>query len=210
MVKILPNGEIVADDDPRLPSTSAPQRRHPGASTNASSPPGSAANTSSSSSWSFGLGSPAVDGASGRGGIGAPSGGGRGNNGANAANDVQVESVTIFDLINEKMLEAGFPRLSLGPYSVEPIAVIGTCFALLLFGLPGLLLSLVLFFVVKFSRHGVPSLSDVTGGGAERVQESGRRTGSGRTMDGHDSSPEDQRKNPEEEKWGAGKRLGGR
>jgi len=118
--------------------------------------------------------------------------------------------VTIFDLINEKMLEAGFPRLSLGPYSVEPIAVIGTCFALLLFGLPGLLLSLVLFFVVKFSRHGVPSLSDVTGGGAERVQESVPRTGSGRTMDGYDSSPEDQRRSPEEEKWGAGKRLGGR
>jgi len=217
MVKILPDGEIVADDDPRLQSTNSNvnQRRHPQQpnipSTHGS--PGNASSSSSSpSSWSFGLGSPAEQGATGRGGIGTPTnvgGGGRGDNGAGA-----VESITVFDLINEKMIEAGFPRLNLGPYPVEPIAVVGTCFALLLFGLPGLILSLGLFFVVKFSRHGVPTLNDFVGGRRiEGGNEEMRRDGGGGRGGGGESSRGEtpaRRRSPEEEKWGAGQRLGGR
>jgi len=214
MVKILADGEIVADDDPRLQSstTNLNQRRPPNASAfNVSTPP----TNSSSSSWSFGLGNPAADGAAGRGGIGAPTnhGAGRAGGGGNEddAAGGRMESVTIFDLANEKMIEAGFPRLNLGPYSVEPIAVVGTCFALLLFGLPGLLLALGLFLVVKFSRHGVPSLSDMTGGRRVEGEEEGarRRGGGGRDLTSAER-PETRRRNPEEEKWGSGQRLGGR
>ena len=214
MVKILADGEIVADDDPRLQSagTNLNQRRPPNASAASAATPQS--NSSSSSSWSFGLGNPAADGAAGRGGIGAPSnyGAGRGAGGGDHddAAGGRMESVTIFDLANEKMIEAGFPRLNLGPYSVEPIAVVGTCFALLLFGLPGLLLALGLFFVVKFSRHGVPSLSDFTGG--RRIE--GEEVEGARRGRGADNAPVDRperrRRSPEEERWGAGQRLGGR
>lgn len=222
-MKILANGEIVADDDPRAQQTpnNASQSRPP--RSNVSSTP-SQSNPDSSSSWSFGLGNPAADGGAGggRGGIGTPSNNGVGGGGRGDNNDaVQTESVTVFDLVNARMLEAGFPRLNLGPYSVDPIAVVGTCLALMLFGLPGLVLSLGLFLAVKFSNHGIPSIADFTGGG-----EGGARGGTGRVaqrsqrsearrdlMDERgDGSPDGhpQRRNPEEEKWGKGQRLGGR
>ena len=215
-MKILANGEIVADDDPRAQQTpnSASQRRP--TRSNVSSPTTSSnPDSSSSSSWSFGLGNPAADGGAGgggRGGIGTPTNtGSRG--GANNNDGVQTESVTVFDLINARMLGAGFPRLNLGPYSVDPIAVVGTCIALLLFGLPGLVLSLGLFLAVKFSSHGIPSIADFTGGGAaggggaERIQRSNGRRNS---MDGDADERDSRRKSPEEEKWGTGQRLGGR
>ena len=225
MVKILPNGEIVADDDPRLPSSNTNDTRRRAQQQQQQPPPRIASprgadGGSNSSSWSFGLGSPAVEGAQGRGGIGTPTnaGAGAGNNNNNNEGS-RVESVTVFDLLNERMIDAGFPRLHLGPYPVEPVAVVGTCFALMLFGLPGLILSLVLFFVVKFSRHGVPSLNDLIGGGrgGERRVERGpevRRDarGGGGGGDG-DGMPERRRQppnSPEEEKWGTGHRLGGR
>jgi len=224
-MRILANGDIVADDDPRAQQTSnnAFQRRTPQPNVS-STPSRSGPDSSSSSSWSFGLGNPAADGGAGggRGGIGTPTDnggavGGRGDiDGA-----VQTESVTIFDLINSRMLEAGFPRLSLGPYSVDPIAVVGTCIALLLFGLPGLVLSLGLFLAVKFSQQGIPSIADFTGGGGAGGAAGGRRRGgtdrrSEVRRDSRDegeerSSTEGQlRRSPEEEKWGPGQRLGGR
>lgn len=225
-MKILANGEIVADDDPRVQPTSnnATQRRS-ARSSNIPSSASSDQTASSSSSWSFGLGSPTADGGvgGGRGGIGSPTNNtaaGGGHGGGNGA-DARVESVTIFDLINARMIEAGFPRLNLGPYAVEPIAVVGTCVALLLFGLPGLVLSLGLFLAVKFSQSGIPSLAELTGGGAIA---SGGGDGTGvsrgggvgrggrRRLDerGDGSVPDTPKRTAEEDKWGPGQKLGGR
>jgi len=222
-MKILANGEIVADDDPRAQQipNNASQRRPPRSNVSPTHP--SPNSNPSSSSWSFGLGNPAADGGAGggRGGIGTPTnnGGGRGGGrGGDQDPAVQVESMTVFDMINARMLEAGFPRLNIGPYAVEPIAVVGTCFALLLFGLPGLVLSLGLFLAVKFSQHGIPSVAQLSGGGAgavgvgreERSQGlNGRRDlQEGRADEVGGSSGSG--KTPEQEKWGPGQRLGGR
>ena len=121
--------------------------------------------------------------------------------------------MTVFDMINARMLEAGFPRLNIGPYAVEPIAVVGTCFALLLFGLPGLVLSLGLFLAVKFSQHGIPSVAQLSGGGAGAVgggsEErshglNGRRNLQGGRADESEGSS-GSGKTPEEEKWEKGR-----
>lgn len=60
--------------------------------------------------------------------------------------------VSVFTLINQKLLDFGVPRFNVGSYVVEPIALVGMILAGLLFGLPGLLFGGVLFMVVMSSQ----------------------------------------------------------
>lgn len=79
--------------------------------------------------------------------------------------------VSVFTLINQKLLELGIPRFSVGPYTVEPIALVGMILALLLFGLPGLLFGGVLFLVVMSSQTAAPAGNQrrAAGGGGHRL-----------------------------------------
>jgi len=191
MVKILSNGEIVDDNDPRLCTANSEQRvdRHI---------------ENDQNSWRLNFGTPVPEGAEGQAGIGVPA-------------NQRSEGVTLFDLMNDKLLEAGIPRLQLGAYDVEPIAAVGTCLALLLFGLNGLILSLVLFLVVKFSRHGIPSLNDFFVG--QRGQATNAESQES-TRHNINKSSSRQRANTNlrhgaeldskpKDKWGTGMRLGG-
>ena len=63
-----------------------------------------------------------------------------------------VGQVSIFDTLNQRLLDAGVPRWNAGPYVIEPIVSLGFLLAGLLLGLKGLLFGGILFFVVKYSQ----------------------------------------------------------
>ncbi|XP_062576976.1 protein FAM241B-like [Saccostrea cucullata] len=118
MVRILSNGDIVPDDDPRAQQaagnrgSNSPRPRQGFVQHDSDQQPGA-----------------------GRGFLGQGDG-----------------QVSVFTLINQKLLDLGIPRFSVGPYVVEPIATVGMILATLLFGLPGLLFGAVLFLVVMSSQ----------------------------------------------------------
>ena len=60
--------------------------------------------------------------------------------------------MNVFTALNNKLIDLGIPRFSVGPYTVEPIALVGFILAGLLFGLPGLIFGAVLFVVVTSSQ----------------------------------------------------------
>lgn len=76
----------------------------------------------------------------------------------------QAQTVSIFDVANQKLLDAGFPRWNLGSYTVEPIASVGCLLAGFMFGLQGILFAALLFFVVKWSQQGSQQTRGSTGG----------------------------------------------
>ena len=61
---------------------------------------------------------------------------------------------SVFDTLNQKLLDAGIPRWNLGSYVIEPIVTIGFLLALLIFGLPGIIFGGLLFAVSKWSQTG--------------------------------------------------------
>ncbi|XP_013409784.1 uncharacterized protein FAM241B [Lingula anatina] len=111
MVRILSNGDIVQDDDPRI-------KRNSGQSSSSGQRRGFVQHNDN----------PYQQGAGG------------------------VQTVSIFEVMNQKLLDAGLPRFNLGPYTVEPIATVGMILAGLMFGLPGLVFGALLFIVVKVSN----------------------------------------------------------
>ncbi|XP_041362863.1 protein FAM241B-like [Gigantopelta aegis] len=111
MVKILSNGDIVPDDDPR--ATRSASKRNEGGNTQPR-----------------------------QGFI----------RHEDHANEEMVGQVSIFDSLNQRLLDAGVPRWNAGPYLIEPIVSLGFLLAGLLLGLKGLLFGAILFFVVKYSQ----------------------------------------------------------
>ncbi|XP_033106804.1 protein FAM241B-like [Anneissia japonica] len=84
--------------------------------------------------------------------------------------------ISIFDTLNQKLLDGGFPRWNAGPYVVEPIVSVGFILAGLLAGIRGIIFAGVLFIVCKYSvGEGLGRWWTSLGGGG---------TGGGRTVGG--------------------------
>ncbi len=64
------------------------------------------------------------------------------------------QQVSIFTVLNQKLLDAGFPRWNLGSTVIEPIVSVGFLLAFLLLGVRGLLFGGLLFVVCKMSMGG--------------------------------------------------------
>jgi len=60
---------------------------------------------------------------------------------------------SIFDQLNNRLISAGFPRWNLGQNVVEPIASVALILALVLFGIQGVLLVGVVWFIMQQSRQ---------------------------------------------------------
>ena len=60
---------------------------------------------------------------------------------------------SMFDEWNQKLLQLGIPRWNIGDHVVEPLQTACAVFVLLFFGLQGLLLMGLLYFVVKMSQQ---------------------------------------------------------
>lgn len=60
---------------------------------------------------------------------------------------------SIFDQLNNRLISAGFPRWNLGQNVVEPIASVALILALVLFGIQGVLLVGVVWFLMQQSRQ---------------------------------------------------------
>ena len=63
------------------------------------------------------------------------------------------ERPTIFQTWNQKLLELGIPRWSIGNHVVEPLVTVMALFVLLLAGFQGLLFLGILYFVVQMSQR---------------------------------------------------------
>lgn len=137
MVRILSNGEIVQDDDPRARQAA-----------------GNRGSNSARPRQGFVRHEDYQQPGAGRGFLGQGEG-----------------QVSVFTLINQKLLDFGIPRFNVGPYVVEPIALVGMILAGLLFGLPGLLFGGVLFMVVMSSQVAAPAGNQrgQAGGGGHRL-----------------------------------------
>lgn len=70
----------------------------------------------------------------------------------NQPNPGAAQNVSIFDSLNNRLLNFGIPRWNLGSLVVEPIYSVGTLLMMLMFGLPGILLIVILFVVSQLSR----------------------------------------------------------
>ena len=64
---------------------------------------------------------------------------------------------SVFDNLNNRLLEAGIPRWNAGPYVVEPIVSMGFVLAGLLIGWHGLIFAALLFFISKYSMSQGPN-----------------------------------------------------
>ena len=60
---------------------------------------------------------------------------------------------SIFDQLNNRLISAGFPRWNLGQNVVEPIVSVALILALVLFGIQGVLLVGVAWFIMQQSRQ---------------------------------------------------------
>ncbi|XP_041485852.1 protein FAM241B-like [Lytechinus variegatus] len=163
MVRVLASGDVVADDDPRAQASR---------------------NQQSGSSRQMGrirhdndMGNQGGYGGGAYGGGGGAQGGGAGG-------------VSIFQVLNQKLLDAGIPRWTLGTTVVEPIVTVGFILAMLLLGVKGLFLGAILFAAVKFSGGmdesgaGNSNTGRNTGGGGRGGGTGGGRTTGGRVLGG--------------------------
>ena len=75
------------------------------------------------------------------------------------------QQFSVFDGLNQRLIDYGVPRFNIGQHTVEPIVLVGFILAGLLLGLPGLLLGALLFFVSKMSTGG--GLNSFFGGGGQ-------------------------------------------
>lgn len=139
MVRILANGDIVADDDPRARSSQPTQRQ------NTRIPPRQ------------------------------EQGGDHG------------QPISIFQLLNQKLLAFGIPRFNLGDLVVEPIVSVGLLLSLMLFGIQGLIFGAILFAVSHWSTNGAPGFINNMFGGNTRGDGDGGRGArpQGRAGGGH-------------------------
>ncbi|CAH1794592.1 unnamed protein product [Owenia fusiformis] len=146
MVRILSNGEIVQDNDPRL------QQR---------------GNTNGSQQQRRGY----IEHNDNEDAMMQGQGGGQRGMG-------YAQGPSMFDTLNQKLLNAGFPRWNAGPYVVEPLVSVGLLVLFMMAGFRGLLFGAVLFMVCKWSTSGGGGgVQDWLGGGGAAPQ--GPRPGGG-------------------------------
>ena len=62
--------------------------------------------------------------------------------------------MSIFGMLNQRLLDAGLPSWNAGPYDVQPIVSVGVLLAFMLFGWGGLFFGGMLFLVTKWSQAG--------------------------------------------------------
>ncbi|PVD39352.1 hypothetical protein C0Q70_01982 [Pomacea canaliculata] len=117
MVRILSNGDIVPDDDPRAQAA------------------GSRGNSAGDNSNRPRQGYVQHDG-----------------NGQQAF--AEGRQISVFEVLNQKLLAFGIPRFTFGQFVFEPIVSVGFLLAGLLFGISGLLFAGLLYFVVRWSQTG--------------------------------------------------------
>ena len=118
----------------------------------------------------------------GHGGQGA---GGQGSGGQGAGSQA-THNVSIFQTLNQRLIDLGIPHFDVGVYRLEPIVIVAFLLAMLLFGLPGLLFAGILFGVVMLSG-GVGGGDGGDSGGSRRGSMGGgdrgqRRHRGGRTL----------------------------
>jgi hypothetical protein len=70
------------------------------------------------------------------------------------------QQVSIFDSLNQRLLNMGLPRFTVGPWTIEPIVTVGFLLAAIFFGLPGIIFAGVLFVVSKISQPGGNPFTD--------------------------------------------------
>ncbi|XP_045425286.1 protein FAM241B isoform X1 [Lemur catta] len=140
MVRILANGEIVQDDDPRVRTTAAPRGSTP---RQAPSPPGM--------TWGIRTGIfHALRSFLNR-GHGAPTGG--------AGPRQQQAGIRLgaaqspFNDLNRQLVNMGFPQWHLGNHAVEPVTSILLLFLLMMLGVRGLLLVGLVYLVSHLSQR---------------------------------------------------------
>ena len=75
------------------------------------------------------------------------------SHGTQSRNPPGQEGGSIFDQLNNRLVSAGFPRWNLGQNVVEPIVSVALILALVLFGLQGVLLVGVAWFIMQQSRQ---------------------------------------------------------
>ena len=73
--------------------------------------------------------------------------------GSHEQNPPVQQGGSVFDQLNNRLLNAGFPRWNLGQNVVEPIMSVSLILALVLFGFRGVLLVAVLWFIMQQSRQ---------------------------------------------------------
>jgi len=155
MVKILSNGEIVPDDDPRAQQAQSRPQRPP-------QPHMAARQQQQEGAYHHG------------------------------------QQVSIFHSLNQKLHNMGIPPFRIGEIVIEPIVTVGFLFALLMFGIQGLIFGAVLFAVSQWSSNGAPEIvTRLMGNGGNGANNQGRTQGSNR-------SPNNRRG----EGGGSGHRLG--
>ena len=64
------------------------------------------------------------------------------------------QHVSVFQMINQKLLALGIPRFTFGRFILEPVVTIGFLLAGIFFGIPGLIFAGVLFLVSVISQPG--------------------------------------------------------
>lgn len=75
------------------------------------------------------------------------------NYGSQSQNPPVQQGGSIFDQLNNRLISAGFPRWNLGQNVVEPIVSVALILALVLFGIQGVLLVGVAWFIMQQSRQ---------------------------------------------------------
>ena len=86
----------------------------------------------------------------------------------------------MFEVLNQKLKDAGLPNFNIGEHVIEPIVYMGFLVAFLLLGVKGILFGLVLFFIVKVSsgNGGFGAvLNSFFGGNNNRPRTGGNRLG---------------------------------
>lgn len=127
MVRILSNGDIVQDDDPRVRQRKEPSSRF-----------------GTIHSQDSGYGGSSGSGYQAGGGDAIPYHGGQQH---------YAEGPTLFDTWNQKLVQIGIPRWNIGSHTVEPLMTVMFLGVLLIFGLPGLMFLGLLYVVITVSNR---------------------------------------------------------
>ena len=64
------------------------------------------------------------------------------------------QPVSVFQMLNQRLLGLGIPRFTVAQYTLEPIVSVGFLLAGVFFGLPGLIFAGLLFVVSVISQPG--------------------------------------------------------
>ena len=86
----------------------------------------------------------------------------------------QGQPISIFQVLNQKLLAFGIPPFNIGDLVIQPIVSVGLLLSLLLFGIHGLIFGAILFAVSHWSTHGAPDFLNNLFGGYNRGDGDGR------------------------------------